>query len=252
MPKKVKRKAQPKPPQPNKRRRSRRRRIVTARTLAGELVTVKSNVDRREARRESLVMRAYGQSDRLVRLHRFYIRGRKGYIVMERIPGQTVNNLIRAKGALPPETAVGITQEILEGLRELHTLGYVHADLHGDNVIVTSLAKRTIKIIDMQLAVRKNVHGRARATRRLRYIPAKLPPETRQWWIDDSYDIYGIGFMMACMLRGRVLVQRVYGRPSPPGLEPLWSIVMKATHPSPRQRYRTTDAMATALRHLGY
>lgn len=222
-------------------RKGKRRVAIVRNVKTGHTVVVKSNVNIREARRESEVMRTYGDSPYLVRIYRYRVRRGRGYIVMEHVRGRTLRALIRRYGAFRPQTAVAITLSILKGLEELHNAGYVHGDLHCGNVVVYDLPQRAVKLIDMQHAVRKRADGRAFARRRLPRPPAKLPPETRQRWIDDSYDIYGAGFILACMLRGRELLRRPAALRARPQHALLWDVVRKATARSPARRYHSAQ-----------
>lgn len=193
-------------------------------------------------------MRALPEHPSLVRYIRYYNQNGKGHIVMERVRGLPLSRIIRRRGPLPPSKVIDLALSILHGLEALHRHGFIHGDLHVDNVMVTSFRQATIKIIDFEHTVRKRSHGQARARRRLPRPPAKLPPETRRRWIDDRYDIYGVGFMCACMLRGRVLVRRPARRPvRSERAAQLWQIVRKAIARNPNGRYSSVQEMIEAL-----
>lgn len=232
---------------PRRRRRGKRRIYFMRSHLLGCPVVIKTNTDVAEARRESAAMRAYGDSPNLVRLYRFYVRRGRGCIVMELVRGLTVRALVRRAGALRVRTAAGIALGILRGLEALHRAGWIHGDLHCGNVIVSRGPERVPTIIDLQLAVPMREDGTARAARRLPRPEAHLPPETRRWRIDAAYDIYGVGFILACMLKGRELRRRPAAVRPRAQCKPLWAVVLKATHPVPARRYRSAAEMAQAV-----
>src|SRR4051794_3309687 len=51
------------------------------------------------------------------------------YIVMELMPGSTMQELADRKGPLPPAAAVAKILDVIEGLQEAHRLGVIHRDV---------------------------------------------------------------------------------------------------------------------------
>lgn len=212
----------------------------------GEWVVVKRYSRRREALPELRVMRACRNHTHFVRLRRYFFHKGKTYIVMERIRGHTLRRVIRRRGPLPPAKAIAIALEVLKGIDHLHRLGYVHGDLHSRNVVVTDFEAPAVKLIDFQHAVKMRRSGRARARRRLARPPAELAPESRRRYIDESYDVYGVGYMCAYMLTGRPpKPSRVRAKARRGG--ELWQVIGKSIHPNPRKRFRSAQEMAKAL-----
>lgn len=224
------------------------RSIYAARSLSGKRVLVKVNQNREEARREATVMRLYGKSPHLVRLYDYYELDKKGYIIMQWLPGKNLSALIRSNGAFPVSVAVRISLQILTGLTVLHDLGYVHGDLHAGNIMVRRLKENPkATIIDMQLAVKKREGGKARARRLLTSPPAHLAPESTRW-IDERYDLYGAGFILGSMLVGSNPKQPFTHFPDTGTEAPLWQVVRRAVDPEPAHRYASAREMADALR----
>src|SRR5690348_5725241 len=71
------------------------------------------------------------------------------YLVMEFVPGKSLDKIITSKG-LPLTEAVGYTRQIASALAAAHTAGSVHRDIKPANVIVTSESQ--LKILDFGLA----------------------------------------------------------------------------------------------------
>lgn len=235
----------------DRRRREPNRLVYTARDpVEGKRVVIKRYRNKNEALDEAKVMQAYGESPHLVRFYRFFTKRGRGHIVMERVKGRTLSKVIKKKGAMAPRKVIDIAMRILEGLKTLHDAGYVHGDLHSDNVILTNFKAGTVKIIDFQHAVRKNRDGKARARRKLPHPPVHLPPETRKRTIDDRYDIYGVGFIAACMLRGRMLRKPPRKDKHEPEANALWSVIKKAVNKRPAERYQSAAEMMKALREI--
>src|ERR1700690_4405714 len=71
------------------------------------------------------------------------------YLVMEYVPGKTLNQLIPPNG-VPLNDALNYAQQIASGLAAAHAAGIVHRDVKPENVIVT--ADSQAKILDFGLA----------------------------------------------------------------------------------------------------
>ena len=235
---------------PLKRRilRRRRRRVVYLSwdPRAGAWVVVKRYARKREALPEWRVLRTVGNHTHFVRPRRYFARKGKAYIVMERIRGETLGTAVRRRGPVEPGKVIAIALEVLKGIEHLHRLGYVHGDLHSRNVFVTDFEAPAVKLIDFQHAVKKGPDGLARARRRLARPPASLAPESRQRYIDESYDLYGVGYMCAYMLAGGPPDLRWVREKARQGGE-LWRLIGRSIHPNPQERFRSAREMAKAL-----
>lgn len=216
-------------------------------------VMVKRNPRVVEARREYRALVANQDNPYVVRVIRFRVRRRLakrvGCLIMERVRGRTIRQLLKKRPKALAAQAVPIAVNLLKALDLLHRTGYIHGDLHAGNVIVTDLKTADIKLIDFQHAVRKNPGGKARARRVLPKPPLHLPPETKRRIIDDRYDVYGAGFILASMLLGREPARKL--APRGKGKSPeLWAIVRAATHKNPEKRYRSAREMLEALQAI--
>ena len=65
------------------------------------------------------------------------------YLVMEYVEGTTLRKVLRDKGKLAPERALGILQQVAAALATAHASEVVHRDLKPENVIVRSVAGAT-------------------------------------------------------------------------------------------------------------
>lgn len=240
-----------------KKRASPRRKLLRKRQLmwvytvrsrrSGKRYLVKGYRRYRDALRERRAIRACAGHPNIVRLHRFIARRRKYYVVLKWVRGPLLSRVIRRRGPLPPLKVIDIALQILSGLQAVHTAGFVHGDLHAGNVILPRFKKPHAVIIDFQHTVRKNRRGKARSIRRLAKPPLKLAPESRRRWIDDSYDLYGVGFMCAHMLLGKPPRRRIRRSRERGKAGPLWRVIHKALRRKPTARYRSADEMIAAL-----
>src|SRR6195952_3451795 len=58
------------------------------------------------------------------------------YIAMELVDGRTLKELVTERGPLPPDVAIGLTEQVLRALGYAHRRGIVHRDVKPQNVIV--------------------------------------------------------------------------------------------------------------------
>src|SRR3984885_3196473 len=77
--------------------------------------------------------------------------GDEGYIVMQFVPGQSLDQLI-ARGPASPQLVLSVGIQIADGLQAAHALGIFHRDLKPQNVMLTEGG--LVKILDFGLARR--------------------------------------------------------------------------------------------------
>src|SRR5204862_4589073 len=73
-----------------------------------------------------------------------------GYLVMELVEGEALEELIARSGRVPVRDAVRIARQIADALDAAHDRGIVHRDLKPANVRVT--ASGQVKVLDFGLA----------------------------------------------------------------------------------------------------
>src|ERR1700693_6257737 len=71
------------------------------------------------------------------------------YLVMEKVPGKSLDRLIPPKG-LPLEEAIGYASQVASALAAAHSAGIAHRDIKPANIIVTP--DSNVKVLDFGLA----------------------------------------------------------------------------------------------------
>jgi Tol biopolymer transport system component len=76
--------------------------------------------------------------------------GGTSYLVMELVPGETLQERVKRDGPVPVEEALAVAKQIAEALEAAHEKNIIHRDLKPANVKVTPEGK--VKVLDFGLA----------------------------------------------------------------------------------------------------
>jgi serine/threonine-protein kinase len=130
------------------------------------------------------------------------------YLVMERLWGLTLADLIRAEAPLPLARAVKILAPLCRALQEAHERGVVHRDLNPRNVFLIESSGRSdvVKLCDFGLS--RTVSGADRVTTTGAFVgtPAYMAPEQVRGDAqqDARADLYALGVTAYEMFTGRL------------------------------------------------
>jgi serine/threonine protein kinase len=195
------------------------------------------------------------------------------YFVMELLVGQTLAQLIRARGPVPTARAYPVLIQIAAALGAAHEAGVVHRDLKPENVFLTRRpgtdlldGADDVKVVDFGAA---KVLGASRVTKAgiVFGTPHYMSPEQASGQpVDHRADIYALGVIMYEMLTSRVpfeaetymgvLTQHMFVQPrpirdlrpefveAPGGLE---DIALRALAKKPEDRYQTMNGVRVDL-----
>ena len=72
----------------------------------------------------------------LNKVHRFFEANGTAYLVLEYIDGQTISHLLTKYPTVPDTHLQRIIHEVLSGLAEVHSAGYVHRDIKPSNLML--------------------------------------------------------------------------------------------------------------------
>ncbi|HEX7176751.1 MAG TPA: serine/threonine-protein kinase, partial [Pyrinomonadaceae bacterium] len=135
-------------------------------------------------------------------LYSFFRQGEDFLMVMEFVRGVTLDHVIEQRGAIPPEQAVPLFCQVLDGIQHAHDFGIIHRDIKPANMAVTE--KGTLKVLDFGIA---RLLGTARMTRQgsvIGTIEYMSPEQVKGLETDARSDIYSLGMLLYEMLTGRI------------------------------------------------
>ena len=130
------------------------------------------------------------------------------YMVMERVRGKTLTQVLRervaAGGALSEAETVEIALQTLDALAEAHGHGLVHRDVKPANLMILDEPPLRVKVLDYGIA--RTADSSLTAAGSMPGTPAFVSPEQVQGHVlDGRSDLYALGVVMyACVTAGRV------------------------------------------------
>jgi serine/threonine protein kinase/peptidoglycan hydrolase-like protein with peptidoglycan-binding domain len=137
----------------------------------------------------------------IVRVHDFLEDNGTAYMVMGLVEGENLNKRLLREGRLTPEAVERLLLPLLDGLEEVHAIGFLHRDIKPANVMVDARGRPTL--IDFG-AARAAMAGRSTTMTAIftpgyaaaeQYTSASLGPWT---------DIYGVAATMAHAITGKI------------------------------------------------
>src|SRR3954447_7202364 len=182
-----------------------------------------------------------------------------GYIVMEYVPGGTMERFCARDDLLAIEQTVEIVFKCTRALAYAHMQGVTHRDIKPGNILYAS-SPTDVRISDFGLA--QNV---AMETTQITGVgsPAYMSPEQiREELVDHRTDLYSLGVVMYQLLTGvlpfrgtnkfSMIYQIPQHEPAPPSAHrpvpaSLDRIVRRAMHKEADKRYHSGDEFAQEL-----
>ncbi|QIS07968.1 Stk1 family PASTA domain-containing Ser/Thr kinase [Nocardia arthritidis] len=190
------------------------------------------------------------------------------YIVMEYVDGDTLRDIVRGKGPLPPRRAMEIIADVCAALDFSHKAGIVHRDMKPANIMINRAG--AVKVMDFGIAraIADSSNPMTQTAAVIGTAQYLSPEQARGETVDARSDVYSVGCVLFEILTGEppftgdspVAVAYQHVREDPrlpshvhPGVpRELDSVVLKAMSKNPANRYQTAAEMrADLIRVLG-
>lgn len=198
----------------------------------------------------------------LAAVYNFLRQGDGFFMVMEFVPGETLEKMILQKGPLFCTESIQILSQALEGISQAHRAGIIHRDIKPANVMVTPGG--TVKVMDFGIA--RVLSSMSRMTREgavIGTIEYMSPEQICGDQIDQRSDIYSLGILLYELLAGRTpfgshseyeLLRAQVELPPPPPRSVVANlpveveqVLLRALEKRPEDRFQTVDDFRLAL-----
>ena len=125
------------------------------------------------------------------------------YLVFEYVPGPTLAQHLKARGALPAHEAVALMLGVLDALHAAHSAGVVHRDLKPSNILVDNAGRA--RVMDFGIAARLHDPGNLD---QIVGTPGYMSPEATQGGLPAAtMDVFSAGLVLVELLSGTRLLQ---------------------------------------------
>jgi eukaryotic-like serine/threonine-protein kinase len=136
-------------------------------------------------------------------LHSLFSEGRNLYMVMERVRGQSLDELLRTRGApFGVKDSLALINQVAEGLAYAHSMGVIHRDIKPANLMITDTG--LAKIMDFGIARARGAQRLTRDGGIVGTLPYMAPEQLRGEPGDERSDLYSLAIVLYEMLAGHV------------------------------------------------
>ena len=133
------------------------------------------------------------------------VHGRQPYLVFEYIAGNTLDQHLQQRGALPAAEAVALMMDVLDAVAVAHAAGVVHRDLKPSNVVVDAAGRA--RVMDFGIAARiRDSQSQVLAADSAGTIGYLSPEAANGEAPAPAMDIFSSGLVLAELLMGRPLI----------------------------------------------
>lgn len=238
-------------------------REVAIKALKPELASQTAIVDR--FRSEAVTLAKLNHPN-IATLYSLLREGDELYMVLEYVRGQSLDEILMRRGALPADEVIPVFCQILDGINHAHEYGIIHRDIKPANMMLTE--NGNLKVLDFGIARLLGSNRMTRAGNIIGTLEYMAPEQVRGLETDARSDTYSLGMMLYEVLTGRtpfdtdnefelMKLQTESMPPSPRSINPTISeeveaAIFRAIQKDPVHRFQTAGDFREALLDAGF
>ncbi len=183
------------------------------------------------------------------------------FIVMERVEGRDLKQIIQEDGPLPASMAVGIASQVANALTSAHQNHIVHRDIKPHNIVINPEGIAKVTDFGIARATASNITQTGSVMGTAQYIS---PEQAQGQEVGPATDIHSLGVVLHEMMTGEVpfnggdsavaiAMKHAYeAPPKPRSINPkvpraLESVILHAMAKHPERRYASAEELGTDL-----
>ena len=238
------------------------------RTVAIKVLHPRADGTRQRLEREARAVAALNHPN-ICTLYDVGFEGEVGYLVMEYLEGQPLDDVLRS-GPVPPATALNYAKQLVGALDAAHAKRVIHRDLKPANLFITH--SDALKVLDFGIAksvlagdeaLADTVVGRADATQAGMFVGTvgyASPEQLRAERVDHRTDIFAAGVVLAELFTGTPAFRKATTAETiaailtsePPSLPPtvppvLAAAIRRCLAKEPPRRFQSARALLDSL-----
>lgn len=238
-------------------------REVAIKALRPELASQTAVVERF---RSEAVTLAKLHHPNIATLYSLFRQGDELYMVLEFVRGETLDEILNRRGALPAEEVIPVFCQILDGINHAHEFGIIHRDIKPANMMLTEDGK--LKVLDFGIARLLGTNRMTRAGNIIGTLEYMSPEQVKGQETDARSDIYALGMMLYEILTGRLpfetenefelmKLQIESLPPIPRSINPsipqvIEEAIMRSIQKNPENRFQTAGEFRETLLSAGF
>lgn len=238
-------------------------REVAIKALKPELASQTAVVER--FRSEAVTLAKLNHPN-IATLFSLFRQGDELFMVLEYVRGETLDQILSRRGALPTEEVIPVFCQILDGINHAHGYGIIHRDIKPANMILTETGM--LKVLDFGIARLLGSNRMTRAGNIIGTLEYMAPEQVKGLETDSRTDTYALGMMLYEVLTGRtpfntdnefelMKLQTESLPPLPRSINPsipesVEAAIMKAIQKDPDDRFQTAGEFREFLLDAGF